>query len=54
MVLGKLPVLWRPTVWKVVGQGLVVLAVGAGPSGWSDGAMALGKLPLPGRPSNLD
>ena len=24
------------------------------PSGWSGGAMVLGKLPVPGRPTNLD
>ena len=30
MVLGKLPVPGRPTVWIVVGQGPIVLAVGAG------------------------
>ena len=30
MVLGKLPVPGRPTVWMIVGQGPIVLAVGAG------------------------
>ena len=30
MVLGKLPVLGRPTIWITVGQGLTALAVGAG------------------------
>ena len=30
MVLGKLPVLGRPTVWITEVQGPVVLAVGAG------------------------
>ena len=30
MVLGKLPVPGRPTIWMTVGQGLTVLAVGAG------------------------
>ena len=30
MVLGKLPVPGRPTVWMIVGQGPVALAVGAG------------------------
>ena len=31
MVLGKLPVLGRPTIWMIVGQGLTtVFAVGAG------------------------
>ena len=30
MVLGKLPVLWRPTNLVIIGQGPAVLAVGAG------------------------
>ena len=30
MVLGKLPVLGRPTLWITVGQGPTALAVGAG------------------------
>ena len=30
MVLGKLPVLGRPTIWITVGQGPAALAVGAG------------------------
>ena len=30
MVLGKLPVLGRPTIWKIVGKGPIALAVGAG------------------------
>ena len=30
MVLGKLPVPGRPTVWIIVGQGPIALAVGAG------------------------
>ena len=32
MVLGKFPVLGRPTIWIKVGQGPTTLAVGAG---WS-------------------
>ena len=32
MVLGKLPVPGRPTIWKMVGLGPIVLAVGAGGS----------------------
>ena len=32
MVLGKLPVRGRPTVWITVGQGPTALAVGAGGS----------------------
>ena len=30
MVLGKLPVLGRPTIWITIGQGPTALAVGAG------------------------
>ena len=30
MVLGKLPVPGRPTIWMIVGQGPPALAVGAG------------------------
>ena len=30
MVLGKLPVPGRPTIWITVGQGPTMLAVGAG------------------------
>ena len=30
MVLGKLPVPGRPTIWMIVVQGPIVLAVGAG------------------------
>ena len=30
MVLGKLPVSGRPTIWIIVGQGPIALAVGAG------------------------
>ena len=30
MVLGKLPVPGRPTIWMIIGQGPIVLAVGAG------------------------
>ena len=30
MVLGKLPVPRRPTIWMIVGQGPIALAVGAG------------------------
>ena len=29
MVLGKLPVPGRPTIWMIVGQGPIALAVGA-------------------------
>ena len=30
MVLGKLPVPGRPTIWMMVGQGPIALAIGAG------------------------
>ena len=33
MVLGKLPVPGRPTIWITVGQGSIALAVGAGGGG---------------------
>ena len=33
MVLGKLPVPGRPTIWMIVGQGPIALAVGAGGDG---------------------
>ena len=35
MVLGKLPVPGRPTIWVIVGQGPTVLAVGAGGVVWT-------------------
>ena len=35
MVLGKLPVPGRPTIWIIVGQGPTVLAVGAGGGCWT-------------------
>ena len=89
MVLGKIPVPGRPTIWMIVGQEPTVLAVGAGGDcldiftlvypfsslspflwetaryrlkyclkravrGWSGGAKVLGKLPVLGRPTNLD
>ena len=33
MVLGKLPVPGRPTLWMIAGQGPIALAVGAGGGG---------------------
>ena len=97
MVLSKLPVPGRPTIWITVGQGPTALAVGVGGGcldifnllysffplspplwetaryrlkyclkgplnpkttnqpnlGWSGGAMVLGKLLVPGRPTIL-
>ena len=35
MVLGKLPVLGRPTIWITVGQGPAALVVGAGGVVWT-------------------
>ena len=35
MVLGKLPVPGRPTIWIIVGQGPTALAVGAGEVSWT-------------------
>ena len=35
MVLGKLPVPGRPTIWITVGQGPTSLAVGAGGDIWT-------------------
>ena len=35
MVLGKLPVPGRPTIWITVGQGPTVLVVGAGGIVWT-------------------
>ena len=50
-------------IWIIAGQGPTALAVGAGGGcldifslvnrGWSGGAMVLGKLPVPGRPTIL-
>ena len=42
MVLGKLTVPGRPTIWITVGQG---------PTALGGGAMVLGHLPVPGRPT---
>ena len=35
MVLGKLPVPGRPTIWMIVGQGPISLAIGAGGGCWT-------------------
>ena len=58
MVLGKLPVPGRPTIWMiVVGQGPIALAVGAG-GGCLDIfillILSLLFLPLTGRRSDID
>ena len=57
MVLGKLPVSGRPTIWMIVGQGPVALAVGAGGVIWTfvlSSILSLLFLPLFGRRSDID
>ena len=57
MVVGKLPVPGRPTIWMVGGQGPIALAVGAG-GGCFDillsSVYSLLFLPLSGRRSDID
>ena len=57
MVLGKLPVPGRPTIWMIVGQGPIALAVGAG-GGCLDillsSVLSLLFLPLFGRRSGIN
>ena len=57
MVLGKRPVPGRPTLWMIVGQGPIALAVGAG-GGCLDILLAsifsLLFLPLSGRRPDID
>ena len=58
MVLGKLPVPGRRTIWMIVGQGPIALAVGAG-GGCFDifllsSVFSILFLPLPGRRSDID
>ena len=58
MVLGKLPVPGRRTIWMIVGQGPIVLAVGAGgPVVWTfllSSILSLLFLPLSGRRPDID
>ena len=54
MVLGKLPVPGRPTIWIIVGQGPIALAVGAGGSCFDIFVISLLFLPLFGRRSDID
>ena len=52
MVLGKLPVPGHPTIWMIVGQGPIALAVGAGGGVWTfllSSIFSLLFLPLFGR-----
>ena len=58
MVLGKLPVLGRPTIWITVGQGptALVVAAGGGLFGhfYSNLSFSLLFLPLFGRRPDID
>ena len=58
MVLGKLPVSGRPTIWMIVGQGPIALAIGAGQRVvWKfllSSILSLLFLPLFGRRSDID
>ena len=57
MVLGKLPGSGRPTIWMIVGQGPIVLAVGAGGVVWTfllSSILSLVFLPLFGRRPDID
>ena len=57
MVLGKLPVPRRPTIWITVGQGPIALAVGAGGVVWTfllSSTLSFFFLPLFGRRPDID
>ena len=57
VVLGKLPVPGRPTLWITVGQGPTALAVGAGGVVWTfllSSILSLLFLPLFGRRPDID
>ena len=57
MVLGKLPVPGRPTIWITVGQGPTAFAVGAGGVVWTfllSSILSLLFLPLFGRRPYID
>ena len=57
MVLGKLPVLGRPTILMIVGQGPIVLTVGAGGVVWTFllwSILSLLFLPFSGRRPDID
>ena len=57
MVLGKLPVPGRPTIWIRVGQGPTALAVGAGGVVWTfllSSILSFVFLPLFGRRPDID
>ena len=55
MALGQLPVLGRPTIWRIVGQGPNALAVGAGGLDiFTLSIFSLLFLPLSGRRPDID
>ena len=57
MALGKLPVPGRPTIWMIVGQGPISLAVGAGGvvnTFLLSSILSLLFLPLSGRRPDID
>ena len=57
MVLGKLSVPGRPTIWTTVGQGPTALTVGAGRVVWTfllSSILSLLFLPLFGRRPDID
>ena len=57
MVLGKLPVSGRPTIWMIVGQGHIALAVDAGGVVWTflhSSIFSFFFLPLSGKQPDLD
>ena len=57
MVLGKLPVPGRPSIWITVGQGPTALTVGAGGVVWTillSSMISLLLLPLFGRRPDID
>ena len=57
MALGKLPVPGRPTIWMIVGQGPIVLAVGASMGCFDiflSSIISLFFLPLSGRRPDID
>ena len=57
MALGKLPVSGRPTIWMIVGQGPIALAVGAAGVVWTfllSSILSLLLLPLFGRRPDID
>ena len=57
MVLGKRPVPGRPTIWIIVGQGPIALAVGTGGVVWTfflSSVISLFLRPLSGRRPDID